>query len=80
MRPGFWQAVLVVALVVLFFHRPLVAIARRLLGLTRAPRRPDAQGPVSFRGPAVCTKCGADLPSGARFCPRCGADQSFIDV
>ncbi len=27
---------------------------------------------------AACSGCGAELPAGARFCPRCGAEQSDV--
>ena len=32
MRPGFWQIVIIVALVALFFHRPIIAVFRALAG------------------------------------------------
>jgi len=73
-RPGFWQFVFVVALIVIFFHRPLIAWVRRWLGRAPVRERP------AKRGEYRCAKCGARLPSEARFCSSCGKPQDVIDV
>ena len=81
MRPGFWQIVVIVALVALFFHRPIIAVLRALTGDT-AGRGAAGGGSGAARGAdkARCYNCGASLPRDSRFCPKCGRSQDVIDV
>jgi len=78
MRPGFWQIVLIVALVLVFFHRPVRAIVRALMGDGAGRPGGSASRPPS-RG-AACPHCGADNPDGAKYCGSCGRPLDFIDV
>lgn len=77
MRPGFWQMVLLVGLVALFFHRPIIALFRALVGGEGSDGKSSgASGEKSGR----CYNCGASLPRDSRFCPKCGRSQDVIDV
>ena len=77
MRAGFWQIVLVVGLVALFFHRPLLAVLRALGG-----RRADggARGGRGLRRVRTCPHCGTANGAEAKFCSACGRPLDFIDV
>ena len=81
MRPGFWQIVIIVALVALFFHRPIIAVFRALAGGadgkgSAAGSSGGARGVKAVR----CYNCGASWPNGSRFCNKCGRSQDVIDV
>ncbi len=79
MRAGFWQIVFVVTLALVFFHRPVIAVLRALMGGGSG----EKGGGRATRGRASggkCYKCGAPLPRGARFCHDCGRPQDVIDV
>jgi len=82
MRPGFWQILLIVALVLVFFHRPIVAIIRALAGSRGAGRTgaSAARTPPSRRDGEACLHCGAANPRGAKYCNACGRPLDFIDV
>lgn len=82
MRPGFWQIVIVVGLLLLFFAHPLIRFLHALKDSSKStPRR---RGEFDDAAPAAsaarCYKCGTRLPDGARFCPKCGRTQDVIDV
>jgi hypothetical protein len=78
MRPGFWQIVLLVVLVALFFHRPIIALFRSIAGGARFGD--GSGGGACGTEPSRCYNCGAMLPRDSRFCPRCGRSQDVIDV
>lgn len=84
MRPGFWQIVIVGGLLLLFFAHPLIRFLRTLMDSAKSssPRaRANASDTSSSAAPPVrCYKCGARLPEGAHFCPKCGRTQDVIDV
>lgn len=82
MRPGFWQIVIVVGLLLLFFAHPLIRLFHALKDSSKSTsaRRGGADDAVSPATTARCYKCGAHLPDGARFCPKCGRTQEVIDV
>lgn len=83
MRPGFWQIVIVGGLLLMFFAPQVIKIIRALAG--EASGGKAGQGRASGAPPPPsksvrCHKCGAKLPDGARFCPKCGCTQDIIDV
>lgn len=74
MRPGFWQIVVVVVLLIAFFRSPLGRLLRCVFRWMRAT--PQQKRPAFFK----CPKCGAELPTNANFCSRCGQRLDCIDV
>lgn len=81
MRPGFWQIVIIVALVALFFHRPIIAVFRALTGSAESGGKGRVKGAhARGAGSIRCYNCGASLPNGSRFCNKCGRSQDVIDV
>lgn len=81
MRPGFWQIVIIVALVALFFHRPIIAVFRALIGGAESGGKGKEHGAYARGAGSIrCYNCGASLPNGSRFCNKCGRSQDVIDV